>query len=60
MKELTHHCIIPDGIMAGNTHIIEIKPEDIEYQTLCEVCGEVLIADHELLANLYEFILGTQ
>ena len=54
MDKFTHRCIIPDGWMEGNEHTVEISFMDIEYRTVCEVCGDVLFTDSEILAALYE------
>ena len=58
MNTLIHKCIIPDGALEGNEHIVHVFPYNIEYQTTCDICGEVLITDRLLLAALYENAMG--
>jgi hypothetical protein len=50
----THQCIVREGDMAGNTHRVEVKAWDFEFDNQCDNCGEPLVTADQLLAHTYK------
>jgi len=52
-----HTCTVPSGPLEGNEHIQQVDPWDVHFNNTCDVCGQPLVSQIELLAHIYEQLL---
>lgn len=57
-EPFVHHCIVQDGPDEGNNLQTEVSPWKVSGQEECSNCGEVLGPLNEVVAHMYEQMLG--
>ena len=53
-----HSCVIQEGPSCGNECRRTVTPYDVEYAEICEHCGAILATPAEIIAHIYDQLLG--
>lgn len=51
-----HRCTIRSGDMEGSKNHHEVQPIEVEYQSTCDECGELLATPEQIIAHIYEHL----
>lgn len=53
-----HRCVVREGPSAGNKVRTEVYSWDPDWPEHCEFCDEPLVTNEQLLAHIYNELLG--
>lgn len=53
-EHMIHHCFVQPGAQQYRKEVTEY---DIEYDPVCQICGEPLAPIREVLAHIYIYLL---